>query len=314
MSTTIIGQTERLQALFLPGGGDVLLITFNGMGMRPDGKTFAAASVAAKLGMPAIGIVSTEPNWFPEPDMAELLPQLEPHLGIRSKRLAYGFSMGGYGALKYSRAVGATAVLSLSPQSSVDPGFVPWDHRYRKYIRDFHRGERLKPGDAAGFICVIADLMHEDDRRHVDIAHEVCGFDTVNALGVGHATFELFLSSNIMRDLFSHVLSQDLLAIRSLVRERKRVLRDYPARLWLTRARSLLASERYPQAIAAAERVMEFDPQSIRALVVAAKSHLGMLHLEGAEQAIGRAEAIETSELWLRHEVQRLRRSVRELA
>ncbi len=314
MSITVIGQTERLQALFQPGGGDVLLITFNGMGLRPDGKTFAAASVAAKLGMPAIGIMSTEPNWFPEPDMAELLPQLEPYLGIRSKRLAYGFSMGGYGALKYSRAVEATAVLSLSPQSSVDPEFVPWERRYRKYIRDFHQGERLKPGDAGGFICVIADLMHEDDRRHVDIIHQVCSFDTVNALGVGHATFELFLSSSIMRDLFSYVLDHDLRAIRTLVRERKRVLTDYPVRLWLTRARALLAKERYPQAVAAAERVMNFDPQSVRALVVVAKSYLGMRRFDRAERAIGRAEAIDISELWLRHEVQRLRRSVRELA
>ena len=313
MAISVIGETERLQALYLPGDGDVLLITFNGMGMRPNGRTFSAATVAQKLGMPALGIMSREPNWFPEDDMRALMPALAPYLARHSRRLSYGFSMGGYGALKYSRALGTEAVLSLSPQSSVDPDFVPWERRYRRYVRDFHRGERLRAGDIGGHACVIVDLAHAEDRRHIGIINQLCDARIINATGVGHATFELFLGSGIVRELFSAVMGRDAARIRSLVRERKRHLPDFPMRLWLSRARGLLDQGRHGQAARAAERALRHEPDSVAALVLLAKCHVASRHHAAAEEAIGRAEALDSPEAWLRLELAQLRKSLRTL-
>ena len=59
-----------------------------------------------------------------------------------ARRLTYGVSMGGYGALKYSRKLCADAALVFGPQYSIDPDLVGhFDSRYADfYIAGTHTG------------------------------------------------------------------------------------------------------------------------------------------------------------------------------
>lgn len=307
MPISVIGSTERLEALYQPGDGDVLLVTFNGMGQKANGTDFAAAQVAAKLGMPALGIVSREANWFPEPDMRALLPSIQNYLDRHERRISYGFSMGGYGALKYSRMMGAEAVIALSPQTSIDPDFVPWEGRYRSHVRDFHRGERIRPEDIGGNLFVILDRLDESDNKHARVLSEICTPRCINAAGVGHHTHEIFLSSEVMGQLFALALAQDEQGIRRLVRARKRLLRDIGARLWTVRGRMLYRRLRHHQALSAAERALTYDADSADALLILAKSKISATKTD-VELISKRVDSLLPADHWMRRELDEVAR------
>lgn len=57
---------------------------------------------------------------------------------------AMGFSMGGYAAFRFARALGLRQVIAVSPQYSIAPEHVPFDRRYRDC--------------AAGFDAALGDL------------------------------------------------------------------------------------------------------------------------------------------------------------
>ena len=307
MPISVIGGTERLEALYQPGDGDVLLITFNGMGLVANGLHSAAAQVAAKLGMPAIGIVSREKNWFPEPDMKAILPSIQTYLDRHKRRISYGFSMGGYGAVKYSRMMGVEAIVALSPQISIDPDFVPWDPRYRSHVRDFHQGERIRPEDISGNLFLILDMLDECDRQHARVLSEIYASRRINAAGVGHHTHEIFLSSEVMGQLFALALAQDEQGIRRLVRARKRLLRDIGARLWTVRGRMLHRRLRHHQALNAAQQALKYDADSADALLILAKSKISAAKTD-VELISKRVDSMLPADHWLRRELEEVTR------
>lgn len=80
---------------------------------------------------------------------------------------ALGFSMGGYGALRFSRALRLNQVLLISPQVSLDPGIAPWEDRYPKV-----QGFDPALGDLATHArkdltgTIVFDPFHRLDRLH----------------------------------------------------------------------------------------------------------------------------------------------------
>lgn len=302
MPISVIGSSERLEALYQPDDGDTLLITFNGMGSKADGKTFSGADLARKLGMPALGIMTRESNWFPEPDMQALLPSIQAYLDRHPKRISYGFSMGGYGAIKYSRMLGVDAVVAMSPQVSIDPDFVPWDRRYQTNVRDFHQGERIRSTDIGGDVYLIADLLEGHDKRHVEIVSAMCTPHVVNAAGVGHFTYEIFLSTEAMGQLFKLVIAGDRDGVRRLVRQRRRTLPDMGSRLWTIRSRQLYDAKRFHQARRAAERSLDGDFQTPDSLLILAKSKLAETK-ESVRMIVQQVEDLLGPEDWRRREL-----------
>jgi len=78
-------------------------------------------------------------DWFLSPDLPRLRDMLEERTSRYRFRTAMGFSMGGFGALLFARALKLRQALLVSPQVSVVPANVPWDHRFRA------EGEVLDP-------------------------------------------------------------------------------------------------------------------------------------------------------------------------
>jgi hypothetical protein len=98
---------------------------------------------ALVAGLAHLHIQSRWNDWFVNPDTAALALALKATRDRFMTARALGFSMGGYGALRFSRALRLNQVLLISPQVSLDPALAPWEDRYP---------------EAQGFDPVLGDL------------------------------------------------------------------------------------------------------------------------------------------------------------
>lgn len=156
-------------SLFADGGESGLFVTFRHR-LSEDG-TFAEARPLAKArgaGMAHLFVQSRANDWFINPETPDLEAALEPLARRHVRRVAMGFSMGGYGALRFARVLGLQQVALISPQVSIDPGQVPWDPRYRADSQGFNPdlgdlARRAAPGLKG---VLIYDPFRPLDARH----------------------------------------------------------------------------------------------------------------------------------------------------
>ncbi|UXU74907.1 MULTISPECIES: hypothetical protein [unclassified Paracoccus (in: a-proteobacteria)] len=91
---------------------------------------------ALRLGLDVLLVQTARRDWFLSPASAALAQALAQATADYAEVIATGFSMGGYGALLYSRACRASRVLLVSPQYSIDPAIAPFDpDRHGKFTR-----------------------------------------------------------------------------------------------------------------------------------------------------------------------------------
>lgn len=76
-------------------------------------------------------------DWFVNDETAALEHCLADALRGYGRRVAMGFSMGGYAALRLSRCLDLRHVILVSPQVSIHPDVVPFDKRFRTSSGDF---------------------------------------------------------------------------------------------------------------------------------------------------------------------------------
>ncbi|MES2914403.1 MAG: alpha/beta hydrolase [Pseudomonadota bacterium] len=85
---------------------------------------------ALTAGLAHLHIQTRWNDWFLNPETAALEAALKSTRARFLTARALGFSMGGYAALRYSRALRLNQALVVSPQVSLDPALVPEEDRY----------------------------------------------------------------------------------------------------------------------------------------------------------------------------------------
>lgn len=225
-----IFSNEHVYALYDDRDGDTLLITFNEMTAAARGTNYWGDHVAGKLGLSAIGFMSKHPNWFPASAMT--------HLGIirsLAKRyryvITYGFSQGGYAALKYARQLGATHALAFSPQTSINPADVAFDRRFSKYFDPaLHSEMLLTPADLPEHSTIFIDRRERGDLEHATRLKSRAALVTIPF--VGHGTVRVVASAELLGSLLSLAQQNaDALAFSSLLNRAKRKTPFYFATL-----------------------------------------------------------------------------------
>ncbi len=83
-------------------------------------------------GVSAIHVLGGGDDWYQYPEMIEAAAAIRTATAGASRVMTYGSSMGGYAALRFADAVGAKAVLALSPQYSLDPSAAPDERRWQQ--------------------------------------------------------------------------------------------------------------------------------------------------------------------------------------
>jgi tetratricopeptide (TPR) repeat protein len=192
MSRDLIFTSERLNVVHAETGSDTVIVTFNEMGLAANGTSFWGAELMERVGISAIGFVSVRPNWYPPLDMA---PAIDAALAkIAGRRVVtYGFSQGGYGALKFGAALKADLAIAFSPQWSINPRDVStFDQRFTSwYDATLRNGERIEQDELARRNFVFFDRAFPPDRGHATPLLAMEGVHEVTMPFTGHETIRL---------------------------------------------------------------------------------------------------------------------------
>jgi pimeloyl-ACP methyl ester carboxylesterase len=169
MSATRVFDGEHLRATLLPGERDHLVVTLD---YRRTGKSDFTpdihSSTFARKGYAQLSIKTRTNDWFVNADTTALEAGLADIAARYGKVTLLGYSMGGYGALRFARALGAASAVIISPQVSIAPDVVPFDPRYRAEGRRFDKvtGD-LTPHAMPGLSgLIVIDPFVAADLRH----------------------------------------------------------------------------------------------------------------------------------------------------
>ncbi len=249
----IVYEDDDIRAIWHPGASDFLLVTFGDMVTCTQDMRFFADGPVMKSNLSCLGLVAKRPNWYPPESMRHLLERIADDIAPYQTRITYGGSMGGYAAIKYSRLIGATHVMSLCPQWSINPAdcskqYLPWGDYYVPDMREM----AIRRADISGRVVVFSDSRFEVDAYHRDqIAREWPDLIAINVNSSDHHVTSVFAGSQNLHDLIfavRYLQPDNILSVANALRRRslfrdeivmRRATPRYPrlvARILLARA------------------------------------------------------------------------------
>ncbi|MDR9392843.1 MAG: glycosyltransferase family 2 protein [Roseovarius sp.] len=165
----------RHSLLFVERPVKRLLVTFDNlsnvgdasMTREPWGFKFAQDCNIAHL-----GVMAHVSDWYRDPDLIDRMRKLadDGFFDGYDRVVMAGVSMGGFAAIAFASLVPGAHVVSVNPQSTLDPDIVPWESRYENGRR---QDWTLPLSDAAaltgglGRVNIFYDPYHALDRQHV---------------------------------------------------------------------------------------------------------------------------------------------------
>jgi tetratricopeptide (TPR) repeat protein len=170
--------------------------------------------------------------------------------------------MGGYAAVRFADAVGASHVLAISPQYSLDPKKTPFETRWQQDARRINWGDGHIRSSAK--TVIVYDPMMHSDRRHLDLIKSDIPVSEIAIHFAGHGTLPILNEINELRSLLSQLLTGiDVDAANVRIKEKKKTSPSYLA---------ILAEriyDRHPQtALALAERAHQISADNYTAIEV----------------------------------------------
>jgi hypothetical protein len=225
MNAAVLFSSKNIEVLFHSGSSRFIVVAFAPKNTVPDGSFFWLKEVAEKASLNCIGIMPRTSSWYPEHDMTLAMPALKVILTKFESVLSIGQSMGGYGALKYSRALGVSAVMAFAPQISIDPVDVgSFDRRFIKnFTPELNAGMRLTPSDLVPQPIIFYDPYDKEDREHAEQIAEVSGSAAlVRAPWTAHFPILAFKGTSLMVEAINLALAHDVIALRKSIIDRRR--------------------------------------------------------------------------------------------
>ncbi len=138
MTDETIFAGDHLRAHLMSGRRDRLIVTFDyRQTSRAGFNALRHSSTFARGGFWQLNIQSRQNDWFINPDTTALEGALAELRGRFDRINLLGYSMGGYGTLRFARALGADKAVLVSPQYSIAPDVVPFERRYLAEARGF---------------------------------------------------------------------------------------------------------------------------------------------------------------------------------
>jgi tetratricopeptide (TPR) repeat protein len=125
-------RTEHLLVREVSGfSRDALIVTFDSYTdvATLDREGYGEAFLRARR-IDAVHVINRDNQWYQYAELPVALAAVA-EIGRGYQRVvAYGSSMGAYAAIRFGGAAGAQEALALSPQFSIDPKVVPFEHRW----------------------------------------------------------------------------------------------------------------------------------------------------------------------------------------
>ncbi len=213
----IIFEDEDLQVIYHPGNSNYTLITFSPMDMPVLGHNYWCQTLVVKESISTIGFVAKRAHWYLADSMRAAIDAAK--RTRRGQVITYGSSMGAYGALKWAERLGATGVVAIAPQYSIDPNLAPFDHRYTdRFDPRWHSNMALDAADCASRALIIYDPTDAPDAAHADlICQKLPNARRVPIKGPGHRMAYALAGTRTAKQLFTAARTGDVRSLGSLV-------------------------------------------------------------------------------------------------
>lgn len=245
---------------------DTMVVAFGDMLGLAKGDAAWGEPPVQRAGFDLLSIMSKNRDWFPVKSMQPVLSCLRPILDQYDERICYGGSMGGYAALKYSRALKADSVLAFVPQFSIDPG-VLGDWRYNKYfLPDLHEDMAITAQDVSGHVLMISDPGCSEDEAHMRLLMQALPNATrLGVRSIEHHATGILAGTSFFTSSIEYLRGR--LTLTELATQARQMKRRRPL-FYRALARKLL--ERHPTILAQALDMMaeRGDPSSPFEMVV----------------------------------------------
>ncbi len=210
-------QLER-HALAFFARSDTLIVTFDNTKSRaargphfPWGYNFIRRAGHSHLGV----MMSRHNDWFRHAQLWDELTALKDDGFFERFRsvIFYGSSMGGYGALAFAPLAPGCRVVTLMPQTHLDPSVVPFETRFRQgYARGDWSGPFLDGAEgalAAAQVYVFADPYFPPDAKHVyRLPQETTTW--LKCTSTGHQSARVLHLMDLLPDLIHKAWAGDL--------------------------------------------------------------------------------------------------------
>ncbi|MBY8976840.1 hypothetical protein KHP62_13535 [Rhodobacteraceae bacterium NNCM2] len=236
----VLPDAEVTSALGIPADAPVVVTFWHAAApVGLDGSGYGQGFFERR-GIEAVHILNDRVDWFQHDEILDCLAAIRRELGPDRRIIAYGASMGGYGAILSSGPLVADKVLAIAPQFSIDRAVVPFERRWRV------EAEEIGP-----FVHDITQLMREDaevfvlydprsvDRLQFELFPRGDGWHELALPFSGHlpamALQEAGLLSRLILEIWRGDL--DLASFRCEMMERRRVSSTYWRTICLTALR-----------------------------------------------------------------------------
>ncbi len=223
--TSIVYEDEELQAFWLNGSSNFLLIAFGDLVSMANGQTFSVQGPASKSGIACLGIMAKRPNWYPRRNLQQLVSALSALLDPYKERILYGASMGGHGALKAGRLMQASTTIALCPQWSINPSDqtatpLGWSEYYNpETMADM----AIEEADLRGAIFLISDPGEVRDEFHrQQITHRSDSVHQINAHFCDHNVTPVLSGTANFLEILTLCRSQSVIKLQATVNQLRR--------------------------------------------------------------------------------------------
>ncbi|AUI66412.1 MULTISPECIES: hypothetical protein [Glaesserella] len=225
----VLFENENIRVIFSENDitdKDKLLIMFSPMNFSMKSiDDFYGKGIVKNNKINAISIMALKSHWYPENYMKDILGLINNISRSFQHIIIYGVSMGGYAAIKYSRRLGATHIIAMMPQWSININDIDDRRYYKEYssLANELDNMAIKSEDISGDLYVFYDNYHKEDslqvNKIIDIYHNV--FVTHTPF-VGHTLGHILIGSEFFLKLCHTVLKKDKNELIHLVRNKVR--------------------------------------------------------------------------------------------
>jgi hypothetical protein len=147
-------------------------------------------------------------EWWQYPDLPEALSTLHALAAQWRRAVTYGSSMGGYAALRFAEAIGATTSIAVGPQYSPRSSIVPGENRYDAVVAAtafLYEDAYRVCGAATNF--VFYDPLHRTDSQHVRLYAQEAELVHVRLPCCGHTPTVVLAQCGLLGGVILELLS-----------------------------------------------------------------------------------------------------------
>ncbi len=197
MTDETIFAGDHLRAHLMAGNRDRLIVTFDyRQASRAGFNALRHSSTFARGGFWQLNIQSRRNDWFINADTTALEIALMGLRGRFGRVNLLGYSMGGYGALRFAKVLEADQAVLVSPQFSIAPEVVPFEDRYQAEAKGFDTGL----GDLRRVAAPTLDgLILVDPFFPIDMAHARLITSVFPGMGLARLSFAGHPATRVLR-------------------------------------------------------------------------------------------------------------------